>query len=98
MLARTITTLAMVASIGVASLVGPGAAPALADTPTPPGFEVVNRTPVAAGVERFELERAKPPLRVHVARISPDAAVSLRADRGDGDRPCRNGNVRPFSV
>jgi len=34
---------------------------------------------VAPGVERLDLVRDKPPLAVHVARIAPDAAVSLRA-------------------
>ena len=56
-----------------------GSTPALADSPVPAGFRVVTRTPVAPGVERLTLGRDKPPLRVHVARIAPDAAVSLRA-------------------
>ena len=45
----------------------------------PAGFRVVSRTPVAPGVERLALERDKPPLRVNVARIAPNAPVSLRA-------------------
>lgn len=56
-----------------------GADPALADSPIPAGFRVVDRTPAAPGVERLTLERDKPPLVVNVARIAPDAAVSLRA-------------------
>jgi hypothetical protein len=56
-----------------------GADPASADSPTPAGFRVVNRTAVVPGVERFTLERDRPPLVVNVARIAPDAAVSLRA-------------------
>ena len=76
-LARTLTTVTVVASTGAGSLLGLGARPALADVPA--GFRVVNLTPVTAGVERFELERERPPLRVHVARVAPDAAVSLRA-------------------
>ena len=56
-----------------------GADPAFADSPLPAGFRVVNRTAVAPGVERFTLERDKPPLVVNVARIAPNAAVSLRA-------------------
>ena len=70
-LALTLTTVMVVALLG--------AAPAMADPSTPPGFRIVSRTAVTTGVERFELERADPPLRVHVARIAPDAPVSLRA-------------------
>jgi hypothetical protein len=76
-LARTLTTVTAVALAGAGSLLGPGARPALADVPA--GFKVVGLTPVTAGVERFELQRERPPLRVHVARIAPDAPVSLRA-------------------
>ena len=56
-----------------------GADPAFADSPIPAGFRVVNRTAVVPGVEHFTLERDKPPLVVNVARIAPNAAVSLRA-------------------
>ncbi|HEU5449624.1 MAG TPA: phosphodiester glycosidase family protein [Acidimicrobiia bacterium] len=56
-----------------------GANPALADSPVPAGLRIVNRAAVAPGVERFTLERDKPPLVVNVARIAPNAAVSLRA-------------------
>jgi hypothetical protein len=56
-----------------------GADPAFADSPIPAGFRVVNRTAVVPGVERFTLARDRPPLVVNVARIAPDAAVSLRA-------------------
>jgi hypothetical protein len=88
-LARTLTTVAVVALIGAGLLLGPGARPALADVPA--GFRVVGHTAVTIGVERFELEREKPPLRVHVARIAPDAPVSLRAvlsnDAVAGDEP-----------
>ena len=76
-LARTLTTVAVVALTGAGSLVGFAQA-ALADD-APPGFRVVARTAVAPGVERLALERDKPPLRVNVARIAPEAAVSLRA-------------------
>ena len=56
-----------------------GANPAFADSPVPAGLRVVNRAAVAPGVERFTLERDTPPLVVNVARIAPNAAVSLRA-------------------
>jgi hypothetical protein len=56
-----------------------GADPAFADFSLPAGFRVANQASVAPGVERFTLERDKPPLVVNVARIAPDAAVSLRA-------------------
>ena len=84
-LARALTTVMVVALLGAGSLPGLGLRPALADSPAPPqpgvpaGFRLVARTPVATGVERLELVRDEPPLRVHVARIAPDAAVSLRA-------------------
>ena len=84
-MARALVTFVVVALSAAACLLGPGAHPALADSRTasepgvPPGFHIVTRTPVAPGVERIELVREKPPLRVHVARIAPDAAVSLRA-------------------
>jgi hypothetical protein len=56
-----------------------GADPVFADSPIPAEFRVANRTAVTPGVERFTLERDKPPLVVNVARIAPNAAVSLRA-------------------
>ena len=87
-LARTLTTVSVVALAGAGSLLV-AARPALADTApagpspaepgVPPGFDVASRAVVAPGVERLELVREEPPLRVHVARIAPDAAVSLRA-------------------
>jgi hypothetical protein len=77
-LARALTTATVVAVSGAVSLLGVGASPALADS-SPAGFRVVARTPVAPGVDRVDLVRDKPPLAVHVARIAPDAAVSLRA-------------------
>jgi hypothetical protein len=70
-LARVLMTVMVVGLIG--------ADPAFADSPIPAGFRVVNQTPVAPGVERLTLERDKPPLVVNVARIAPNAAVSLRA-------------------
>jgi hypothetical protein len=70
-LARVLMAVMVVALIG--------ANPAFADATIPAGFRVVNRTTVAPGVERFTLERDKPPLVVNVARIAPNAAVSLRA-------------------
>jgi phosphodiester glycosidase len=84
-LARTLTAVTVVAFTGAASLLGLAIRPALADAPpapepgVPAGFRVVSRTPVAPGVERLALERDEPPLRVNVARIAPNAAVSLRA-------------------
>ncbi|HYH48746.1 MAG TPA: phosphodiester glycosidase family protein [Acidimicrobiia bacterium] len=82
-LALTLTTVMVVALFG--------AAPAMASSPTPEGFRVVSRTAVTTGVERFELERDDPPLRVHVARIAAGAPVSLRAvlsnDAVAGDDP-----------
>ena len=87
-LARTLTTISVVALAGAGSLLGT-VRPALADSPAggpapaepgvPPGFRVLSRTTVAAGAEQLELVRDEPPLRVHVARIARDAAVSLRA-------------------
>jgi len=82
--ARALTTVTVVVLTGVAAL-SAGVSPALAETaPTsgpgvPAGFRVAGRTPVTAGVERLDLVRDKPPLSVHVARIAPDAPVSLRA-------------------
>lgn len=70
-LALTLTTVMVVALLG--------AGPALAESSAPEGFRVVSRDGVTAGVERLELERDDPPLRVHVARIVADAPVSLRA-------------------
>src|SRR5256714_1542286 len=82
-LARALTTATVVALTGAGFLLGVGASPASAD-PTaepgvPAGFRVVTRSTVAAGVERLDLVRERPPLAVHVARIAPDAAVTLRA-------------------
>ena len=71
-LARALTTLTV---LGV--VVTPR--PALADDGVPAGFRVERRSTVTTGVEQFELVRDKPPLTVHVARIAPDAPVSLRA-------------------
>lgn len=88
-LARTLTAISVVALAGAGSLLGAGVGPALADSPVggpapaepgvPPGFRVLARTPVAAGAEQLTLVRDEPPLRVHLARIARDAAVSLRA-------------------
>jgi Phosphodiester glycosidase len=85
---RALTTVAVVALAGAGPLLA-GAAPALADpSPAtapaaeagiPAGFRVAGRSQVTAGVERLDLVRDKPPLAVHVARIAPDAPVSLRA-------------------
>ncbi|MCA1843799.1 MAG: hypothetical protein LC792_11570, partial [Actinobacteria bacterium] len=77
-LARALATVTVVVLTGAASVFSL-AAPALADSPVPAGFRVVSRNEVAPGVERLSLEREKPPLRVQVGRIAPDAAVSLRA-------------------
>ena len=71
MLARTLMAVVVIVLIG--------ANPAFADSPVPAGFRVVSQAAVAPGVERLTLERDKPPLRVNVARIAPNAAVSLRA-------------------
>ena len=87
--ARALTTVTVVVLTGVAAL-SVGASPALADTAppaepgVPAGFRVAGRTPVTAGVERLDLVRDKPPLSVHVARIAPDAPVSLRAVLSNG--------------
>ena len=85
-LARVLWTVVVFTLVEAGSLLSLGARPALAADSAapagpgvPPGFAVVARTAVAPGVERIELLREKPPLRVHVARISPGAAVSLRA-------------------
>jgi len=77
-LARALTTVTVAALAGAGSLAGV-ARPAAADDGAPAGFRVVGRDPVTAGVERLDLVRDKPPLAVHVARIAPDAPVSLRA-------------------
>jgi Phosphodiester glycosidase len=78
--------LAMVALVAVAC---PGTAGA--QTVAPAGFTATVRETPAAGVEHVGLVRADPPLQVHVARISPGAAVSLRAvlsnDRVAGPDP-----------
>jgi hypothetical protein len=80
-LARTLTAVTVAALAGTGSLVGATltARPALADDIVPAGFVVAGRSEVATGVERLDLVRDKPPLSVHVARIAPDAPVSLRA-------------------
>ena len=87
-LARALTTVTVVALTGAGALLGV-APPARADSSpgaesagepgVPAGYRVVGRSQVADGVERLDLLRDKPPLAVHVARIAPDAAVSLRA-------------------
>jgi hypothetical protein len=68
-----------------------GPRPAAADTVAPAGFTVIGRETPAAGVEHVTLVRADPPLQVQVARLSPGAAVSLRAvlsnDRVAGPDP-----------
>jgi Phosphodiester glycosidase len=79
-LARTLTTATVAALAGAASLVGVLAGPAMAaDDGIPAGYRVAGRTTVTTGVERLDLVRERPPLVVHVARIAPDAPVSLRA-------------------
>ena len=84
-LARTLTAVTVVAVTTAGSLLGFAVRPALADAlpavepRVPAGFRVVSRTPVAPGVERLALERDRPPLRVNIARIAPNAPVSLRA-------------------
>lgn len=65
------TLLALVALILVA--------PPASAVPAPEGYEVSSRVEVAPGVEHLELRRAFPAAVVHVARIAPGAAVSLRA-------------------
>jgi len=87
-LARALTTVTVVALAGAGSVLG-GAALAVAETSPatapaaepgiPAGFRVAGRNQVTTGVERLDLVRDKPPLVVHVARIAPDAPVSLRA-------------------
>jgi hypothetical protein len=85
MTAVTVVALAGASLLGVAF-----ARPALADSPAvpgplpvepgvPAGYRLLSRSAVAPGVERLDLVRDEPPLRVHIARIAPDAAVSLRA-------------------
>ena len=89
-LVRALTTLTVAALAGAGPLVGLTARPALADSRpvgepgsvepgVPLGFRVAGRSQPASGVERLDLVRDKPPLAVHVARIAPDAPVSLRA-------------------
>jgi hypothetical protein len=84
-LARTLTTAVVVALTGAGSLLGVAVPAAVADSApaaqpgVPAGFAVVARRQVAPGVEQLDLVRDEPPLRIHVARIAPDAAVSFRA-------------------
>ena len=87
-LARTLTTCTVVALTGAGSLLGVMARPAVADTTSPAGsiepgvpagYRLEARSQVAPGVERLDLVRERPPLSVHVARLAPDAPVSLRA-------------------
>ena len=78
-LARTLTTLTVAALAGAGPLAGVVARPASADDGVPPGYRVLSRRAVTTGVERLDLVRDKPPLAVHVARIAPDAPVSVRA-------------------
>lgn len=90
----TVTVVALAASAflldsAVPAFAAPAPAPATGPSPNgpgvpsepgvPAGFRVTARTTVAPGVEQLDLVRDKPPLAVHVARIAPDAAVSLRA-------------------
>jgi phosphodiester glycosidase len=53
--------------------------PAWAETPVPAGYQVTVRENLAPGVEHLRLVRSQPPLVVHVARVAPDAPVTLRA-------------------
>lgn len=55
------------------------AAPALAETRLPDDYRLVARSELAPGVEQLRLLRAEPPVVVNVARLAPDAPVSLRA-------------------
>ncbi|MGH9035717.1 MAG: phosphodiester glycosidase family protein [Acidimicrobiia bacterium] len=49
------------------------------DPGLPPGFQVESRTELAPGVEQVRLTRTEPPLVVNVARVAPDAPVTIRA-------------------
>jgi hypothetical protein len=84
-LARTLTAAVLVVLAGSANPVF------AADSVVPAGFRVVGHSTVTTGVERFELVREEPPLVVHVARLAPDAPVSVRAvlsnDAVAGDDP-----------
>ncbi|MGH9002391.1 MAG: phosphodiester glycosidase family protein, partial [Acidimicrobiia bacterium] len=66
--------------------------PAHADEPAlPAGLHVEATTTLSPGVEHVRLTRAEPPLVVNVARVAPDAPVTLRAvlsnERVAGDAP-----------
>jgi hypothetical protein len=75
-MARALVTTTVAALAGAGLLSTPAAR---ADDLVPAGYRVADRRTVASGVEQLTLVRDKPPLVVHLARISPDAAVSLRA-------------------
>jgi exopolysaccharide biosynthesis protein len=67
-----VVPLTLVVSVALAS-------PALAQTPVPDGYQVAGRAELAPGVEHLRLVRTSPPMVVNVARLAPDAPVSLRA-------------------
>ena len=73
----------------VSMLLAPAAS--AAEAALPAGFRLVSRVELSAGVEHLQLERAEPPVTVDVARLAPDAPVSLRAvlsnDRVAGPPP-----------
>lgn len=55
------------------------ASTAHAELPAPAGFQLQASTELAPGVEHVRFTRAEPPLVVNVARVAPDAEVTLRA-------------------
>lgn len=59
--------------------VASAASSASADIRLPDELTVVERTELSPGVEHLRLARAGPPVVVDVARLAPDAPVSLRA-------------------
>lgn len=67
---------AVIPSVACAVLAAPAAH---ADLDLPSGLHVESRTELAPGVEHLRLTGEEPPLVVNVARITPDAPVTLRA-------------------
>ena len=69
----------MASTFAFAVLVAPAASAASAAPGLPAGIEVATTTTLSPGVEHIRLTRVEPPLVVNVARVAPDATVTLRA-------------------
>jgi exopolysaccharide biosynthesis protein len=77
--ARAVVTAWLAAVFTVGGALGP----ATAQTAAPPGYRVVDKTQIAAGVEVLQLSGDRPRQSVNVARIAPDSPTSLRTVLSD---------------